>query len=239
MSSSQWVRHPDNSRDGLFNCGCGSRIIVCWNPGADFECPKCNAEYNSSGQRLAPREQWGEETGEHPADVAASFKRQVGSVHDPIGDLIATAENLLLHGDMSSDERAAREAVIDNAKRYVASMDVPPTNPAAVWYAANSMLDHLLSLGQEYQDRVIEEAEGQDRWMEAVAIPAAIQFVRWSEIHIDFDVFDEVWCYWLDEHFGKLAFAANRLGNDGDQWCHHIAFEAGLPLCGEPSPSQQ
>ena len=44
MSSSKWVRYPDNSRDGLFACGCGSRIIVCWNPGADFECPKCNAE---------------------------------------------------------------------------------------------------------------------------------------------------------------------------------------------------
>jgi len=28
----------------LFDCGCGSRIIACWNPGADFECPKCNAE---------------------------------------------------------------------------------------------------------------------------------------------------------------------------------------------------
>jgi hypothetical protein len=30
----------------------------------------CGADYNSSGQRLAPRECWGEETGEHPADIA-------------------------------------------------------------------------------------------------------------------------------------------------------------------------
>jgi len=28
-------------------------------------CDTCNADYNMSGQRLAPREQWGEETGEH------------------------------------------------------------------------------------------------------------------------------------------------------------------------------
>jgi hypothetical protein len=29
----------------------------------------CGAEYNSAGQELAPRECWGEETGEHPADI--------------------------------------------------------------------------------------------------------------------------------------------------------------------------
>jgi hypothetical protein len=28
----------------------------------------CGADYNMSGQRLAPREQWGEETGEHWSD---------------------------------------------------------------------------------------------------------------------------------------------------------------------------
>lgn len=31
-------------------------------------CPKCHSDYNSSGQRLAPRSQWGEETGEHWTD---------------------------------------------------------------------------------------------------------------------------------------------------------------------------
>lgn len=30
---------------------------------------ECGADYNMSGQKLAPREQWGEETGEHPADI--------------------------------------------------------------------------------------------------------------------------------------------------------------------------
>lgn len=28
-------------------------------------CDSCGTDYNGSGQRLAPREQWGEETGEH------------------------------------------------------------------------------------------------------------------------------------------------------------------------------
>jgi hypothetical protein len=30
----------------------------------------CGADYNFAGQRLAPRNQWGEETGEHPSDIA-------------------------------------------------------------------------------------------------------------------------------------------------------------------------
>jgi hypothetical protein len=31
-------------------------------------CPACGADYNTTGSRLAPREQWGEETGEHWTD---------------------------------------------------------------------------------------------------------------------------------------------------------------------------
>jgi hypothetical protein len=32
----------------------------------------CGADYNMSGQRLAPRSQWGEETGEHISDILAA-----------------------------------------------------------------------------------------------------------------------------------------------------------------------
>lgn len=31
-------------------------------------CEHCEADYNFAGQRLAPRSQWGEETGEHWSD---------------------------------------------------------------------------------------------------------------------------------------------------------------------------
>lgn len=31
---------------------------------------ECGADYNFAGQRLAPRSQWGEETGEHWSDIA-------------------------------------------------------------------------------------------------------------------------------------------------------------------------
>jgi hypothetical protein len=50
------------------------RVIVCCGdelelPDFTNTCPHCGSDYNSSGQRLAPREQWGEETGEHWLDI--------------------------------------------------------------------------------------------------------------------------------------------------------------------------
>ena len=56
-------------------CDCGQRI-VCY--GFTNPCD-CGADYNMSGQRLAPRSQWGEETGESVADVLAADR-------DPWGD---------------------------------------------------------------------------------------------------------------------------------------------------------
>lgn len=47
-------------------CQCG-RDVVC--SGFTNTCD-CGRDYNWSGSLLAPREQWGEETGEHPADIA-------------------------------------------------------------------------------------------------------------------------------------------------------------------------
>lgn len=46
-------------------CSCG-RDVECH--AFTNACP-CGADYNWSGQRLAPREQWGEETGETYADI--------------------------------------------------------------------------------------------------------------------------------------------------------------------------
>jgi hypothetical protein len=47
-------------------CDCGREVELA---GFTNTC-ECGLEYNSAGQQLAPREQWGEETGEHPADIA-------------------------------------------------------------------------------------------------------------------------------------------------------------------------
>jgi len=45
---------------------CGVALICQYNTNT---CSVCNTDYNMSGQKLAPREQWGEETGESPNDV--------------------------------------------------------------------------------------------------------------------------------------------------------------------------
>ncbi len=51
----------------------GVTVVTCC--AVDLDCPDftstcehCGADYNSAGQRLAPRAQWGEETGENWLD---------------------------------------------------------------------------------------------------------------------------------------------------------------------------
>lgn len=50
----------------VLECDCGAHVDL---DGFTNMCEGCGADYNMSGQRLAPRECWGEETGEHPADI--------------------------------------------------------------------------------------------------------------------------------------------------------------------------
>lgn len=51
-------------------CSCGEEVFLACQGHYPFTstCDKCDKDYNSSGQELAPREQWGEETGEHWSD---------------------------------------------------------------------------------------------------------------------------------------------------------------------------
>jgi len=50
---------------GLCN-HCDSEVVLY---GFTNTCEKCETDYNMSGQELAPREQWGEETGESLSDI--------------------------------------------------------------------------------------------------------------------------------------------------------------------------
>jgi hypothetical protein len=45
---------------------CGAEVVL---QGFTVGCPGCPALYNSGGQRLCDPSEWGEETGEHPADL--------------------------------------------------------------------------------------------------------------------------------------------------------------------------
>lgn len=49
----------------LVECDCGEEVFC---QGFTSTCA-CGADYNSSGQLLAPRDQWGEETGESYSDI--------------------------------------------------------------------------------------------------------------------------------------------------------------------------
>lgn len=46
-------------------CHCGNEVYC----GGFTNTCDCGADYNMSGQRLAPRSQWGEETGETADDI--------------------------------------------------------------------------------------------------------------------------------------------------------------------------
>jgi hypothetical protein len=50
----------------LLQCFCGAEIQL-W--GFTNTCHRCGADFNSAGQHLAPRAQWGEETGEPLSDI--------------------------------------------------------------------------------------------------------------------------------------------------------------------------
>lgn len=60
-------------------CSCGADVVCS---GFTATCRHCGADYNSAGQRLAPREVWGEETGEQASDVLVSDEALVRSLDE-------------------------------------------------------------------------------------------------------------------------------------------------------------
>ena len=60
-------RHPETHRlvDKYGTCECGRSVDLFHFTNT---C-ECGRDYNSSGQELAPRSQWGEETGESYSDI--------------------------------------------------------------------------------------------------------------------------------------------------------------------------
>ena len=63
--------HPSNGDATMTEVKCCGRWLRC-----DLftnTCDTCDADYNMSGDRLAPRAQWGEETGEQYSDIVGGF----------------------------------------------------------------------------------------------------------------------------------------------------------------------
>lgn len=61
ITEREWSYHLP----AIGRCDCGEEVHL---DGFTNTC-ECGADYNSSGQRLAPRSQWGEETGESLGDI--------------------------------------------------------------------------------------------------------------------------------------------------------------------------
>ena len=54
--------HNVNYEPAVIRCDCGAKVTL-WSSWASG-CDRCGVEYNGGGQKLAPRDQWGSETGE-------------------------------------------------------------------------------------------------------------------------------------------------------------------------------
>jgi len=66
IRAAEYRPKPEGGRvPAIGQCGCGKHVELS---GFTNTCD-CGADYNSSGQRLADRAQWGEETGEHLSDI--------------------------------------------------------------------------------------------------------------------------------------------------------------------------
>lgn len=52
-------------KEKVIVCDCGKEVVCSNFTNTCY----CGADYNFSGTRLAPRSQWGEETGEHWSDI--------------------------------------------------------------------------------------------------------------------------------------------------------------------------
>lgn len=77
------TKRDEEGRILEMECPCGALIDCEGNrPGADVDCPKCGREFNSAGQELAPRSQWGEETGESASDYDRGFNDPEGAFAD-------------------------------------------------------------------------------------------------------------------------------------------------------------
>jgi hypothetical protein len=62
IQKSEWFY----AEPAIGQCRCGAEVELS---GFTNTCDRCGADYNSSGQELAPRSQWGDDTGESLADI--------------------------------------------------------------------------------------------------------------------------------------------------------------------------
>lgn len=70
MAKITFIDREDGPPTKILNCDCGHKTDLS-EERDDFTCGGygCRREYNCFGQALAPREQWGDETGESLTDI--------------------------------------------------------------------------------------------------------------------------------------------------------------------------
>jgi hypothetical protein len=105
------------------------------------------------------------------------------------------------------------------------------SDPAGVLGAALSLHEAAM----ECTDMDVSDMfDGVDQFMRVV-MAWATDFENWACHHVDFDELDEVWPYYLEDHFGA-AVLQHHEGRLGDlsvvsaEKCYAVAMLLGLPL---------
>ena len=73
------IKRDEGGRPLEYRCACGAKLH--WQgPGRDLDCERCGRSFNTAGQELAPRSQWGGETGESAADYYRGVNDREGEL---------------------------------------------------------------------------------------------------------------------------------------------------------------
>lgn len=120
LLEAEWLKEPEyddvtgrKSAPGVIACNrCQTPVEL--DSGWANECPKCHTEYNGSGQELAHRSQWGEETGEDFTNDYTDYG-EVG-MRESTGDLEAKLRELrrkvMSCADGSPEEKAIQDQIV-------------------------------------------------------------------------------------------------------------------------------
>lgn len=103
------------------------------------------------------------------------------------------------------------------------------TDKAAVWYAANSLMDALHRRPGALQE-LSDENEGQDNAVRSYVLPAAEAFERWACRNVDFGELVDIWGYKLEDEFGSSWMAIEDVGVPNDHVMLAVALNMRLPV---------
>lgn len=103
------------------------------------------------------------------------------------------------------------------------------SDKAAIWYAANSLMDELRKRPGALQE-LTDDNEGQDNAVRNYVLPAAEAFEQWACRNVEFDELVDVWGYKLEGEFGSSWLTIQDIGVPDVHVMMAVAMNMRLPV---------